>query len=431
MGNFFRNQVSRRNLVSSLSLLLLILLAACNPAQSATPHVSVIGPWKGGEREAFMTVIDAFTAKTHIPVSYESMQNDMGAILRTRLSSGNPPDIAFDPRPGEVAEFARAGNLVDLGTFIPNDDLSTAFGQSYIDLGKVDGKQVGIFFKANSKSTFWYKPKNFAQFGLQPPKTLNELFAIANQLRVSGRIPFAVGGQDGWVLSDYQENLLARLVDPQTYYGLYRTHTVPWTDPKVKQSLVLFTDFFQLGDEPGNSPSVLNTSFVDSIGQVFGPNPTAEMLYEGGFVGVIAATDVNLGLRPSADIDFFPFPQVDPLYGDPVVGGGDTAIMFRDSPEGRAFMQFLITKEAADVLASANTISPNKQVDPTKFKSPLARQEYRQLVGAKVFVFDGSDLAPSSFGGDFELSELQKLVQYPGDVDKIAQELEDYAKSAY
>jgi ABC-type glycerol-3-phosphate transport system substrate-binding protein len=378
-----------------------------------------------------MTVIDAFSARTNVPVSYESMHNDMGATLRIRLAQGNPPDIALMPRPGEVVEFTRAGNLVDLSRFISNDDLAKSFGQTYINLGRVDGKQVGIFFKANSKSTFWYKPDSFKQLGVQPPRTLSELFEIGDKYKAQGQIPFAVGGKDRWVLTDYLENLLARLVDTQTYYDLFVTHKVAWTHPRVKQSLVLFAKFFQPGSQPGGIPGVLGTSFVESVGQVFGPSPVAEMIYEGGFVGLIATMDVDRNLKPGSDIDFFMFPQVDPAQGDPVVGGGDTAIMLRDSPQARTFMRYLISKEAADIFAATNSISPNKQVDPEKFTSLLARKEYRQLTETKRFVFDGSDLAPSSLGGDFLFVQLQRLVQNPNEVDMIAQELENFAKSVY
>ncbi|MCA1554870.1 MAG: extracellular solute-binding protein, partial [Chloroflexi bacterium] len=336
-----------------------------------------------------------------------------------------------DPRPGEVAEFARAGNLIDLSKFISNDDLTKSFGQAYIDLGKVDGKQVGILFKANSKSTFWYKPASFQQLGVQPPKTLDELFTIADKYKAAGKTPFAVGGKDGWVLTDYFENIMARVATPQQYNDLHMTHKLAWTDPTVKKALTQLARFFQSGYVPGGSQGVLGTQFVDSISQVFGANAKAEMFYEGGFVGVIATTDVNKSLKPEQDIDFFMFPQVDPQFGDPVIGGGDTAMMFKDSPESRQFMQYLISKEAADVFAATNTISPNKQVDLSKFPSPLARKESQQLANAKVFLFDGSDLAPSSLGGDFEFTKLQDLVGKPGDVDRIAQELENFAKTAY
>lgn len=412
-------------------ILLSLWLVACAPTPARLPHLSIIGPWVGGEREAFMTVIDAFTAKTKIPVSYESVRNEMGAALRTRIADGRAPDIAIMPRPGEVAELARAGNLVDLSKYVSDAELAQSFGPSFIDLGKVNGKQVGIFFKANSKSTLWFKPRSLQQLGATAPKTLNDLFALSDHYKMSGQVPFAVGGKDGWVLTDYQENLLARLVDSKTYYDLYLTHKVPWTRSEVKQSLALFTRFFEPGDQAGGVPDVLQTSFEDSIGQVYGPHPTAEMIFEGGFVGLIALTDVNKELQPGRDIDFCLFPQVDARFGDPIVGGGDTAVVFRDSPESRDFIRFLISEDAANLLASANTISPNKRLDPLRFTNPLTRKEYEQIVNASRFVFDGSDLAPSALGGDFLFLELQKLIQNPAEVDRIAQELEDFAKTVY
>jgi alpha-glucoside transport system substrate-binding protein len=192
----------------------------------------------------------------------------------------------------------------------------------------------------------------------------------------------------------------------------------------------VMTKFFQPGYEPGGTQGVLGTAFTDSIAQVFGTNPSAEMFYEGGFVGTIATTTFT-NLKPGTDLDFFPFPQVDPQYGDPVEGGGDFAIMFKDSPESRAFMQYLGSADAANVFATTNSISPNKLVDVTKFTSPLRAKEYQTLANAKVFLFDGSDQAPSSLGGDFEFTELQKLVQHPDQVTTIAGELENFAKTAY
>lgn len=401
------------------------------PTTAGARAITVAATWGGGEREAFLTVIDAFTKKTNIAVNYESMRNNMGAILRTRVAGGNPPDIALDPRPGEVAEFARAGNLVDLSKFVSNDDLTKAFGQAYIDLGKVDGKQVAFVFKANSKSTFWYKPASFQQLGVQPPKTLDELFTIADKYVAAGKTPFAIGGKDGWVLTDYFENIYARVATPQQYNDLHMTHKVAWTDPTVKKALTQLARFFNPKYVPGGTQGILGTAFVDSIGQVFGPQPKAEMFYEGGFVGVIATTDVNKNLKPGEDINFFMFPQVDAQFDDPVIGGGDLAMMFKDTPEGRQFIQYLLSKEAAEVFAATNTISPNKQVDPSKFPSVLARNEFQQLANAKVFLFDGSDLAPSALGGDFEFTKLQDLVGKPADVDRIAQELENFAKTAY
>ncbi len=398
----------------------------------AGKSVTVAATWGGGEREAFLAVVDGFTQKTGIAVTYESIRQGMGAILRTRVAGGNPPDIALEPRPGEVAEFAKAGNLVKLDNVIPRADLDKAFNKAYLDLGTVDGSLYGFVFKANSKSTVWYKPASFKALGVTEPKTLDDLLAIADKYKTAGKVPFATGGKDAWTLTDWFENLYIRVASAQMYNDLFVTHKVAWTDPTVKKALTLYakllaTPGYQLGDSAG----VLGTGFVDSIGQVFGPTPKAEMYYEGGFVGVIATTDVNKSLKPGEDINFFIFPQVDAQFGTPVVGGGDVAMMFRDTPESRAFMQYLVSKEAADIFATTNTISPNKQVDPSKFPSVLARNEYMQLANATTFVFDGSDLAPAKIGGDVMFVKLQELVQKPADVDRIAQDIENAAKTAY
>lgn len=394
--------------------------------------INVAATWGGSERDAFLAVIDAFTAKTGIQVNYESMRNNMGALLRTRVAGGNPPDIALEPRPGEVAEFAKSGNLVDLSTFLKPDDLAKAFAKPYIDLGNVDGKQVGFIFKANSKSTFWYRAADFKANSWTPPKTLADFTALADKIVAAGKVPLATDGSSGsaWVLTDYLENTAVRRMSAQDYNNLYVSHKKSWTDPDVKQALTDYTMFFKTGYQLGGTQGVLGSTFPTMIANVFGPTPKAEMLYEGGFVSVLVQ-DVNKTIKPIDEMDFTIFPQGDPKFGDPVMGGGDMAIMFKDSPEARQFMQYIISPEAANVYAATNTISPNKQIDTKKFTNPLAVKEYQQLVNAPTFVFDGSDLAPSSFGGDHLFTELQKLVQNPSSVDQIATELETFAKGDY
>lgn len=399
------------------------------PAAGAPKIINVAASWGGSERDAFQAVLDAFNKKTGILVNYESMRQNEGAILRTRVAAGNPPDIALEPRPGEVAEFARAGNLIDLNTFL-KDDLTKAFNQGYLDVGNVDGKQVGFVWKANSKSTFWYRAADFKTSGWAPPKNMDEFVALADKIKAAGKTPMATDGGSGWVLTDYLENLVIRHTTAQKYNDLYVSHKVAWTDADVKAALTDYVKFFKPGYQVGDAQGVLAGQFPAMIAQVFGPTPKAEMLYEGGFVSVLVQ-DVNKTIKPVDEMNFSIFPQGDPKMGDPVMGGGDVAIMFKDTPEGRAFLQYIISPEAANVFAATNTISPNKQIDTTKFTNPLAKAEYQQLANASTFVFDGSDLAPSAFGGDHLFTELQKLVQHPDQLDTISTELETFAKGDY
>ena len=410
--------------------------AAATAAPAAKRTITVIANWGGGERAAFQKVIDAFTAQTGIPVNYEQSRQ-LGALVRTRVAGGNPPDIIFDSRPGEIAEFAKAGNLIPLDEPVGKEilepkALEAALGKSFIDLGRVDKTLYGFMFKADSKSTIWYKPPSLKALGGDTPKTIDDLYALADKYKAAGKVPFGSGGKDGWVLTDWFENIYARVATPKQYNDLFVTHKVSWTDPTVKKALGVFAKIFGTpGYFPGGGQGIVGTAFTEGIGQTFSKSPVSEMFYEGGFVGVIISTDINKDLKAGTDYDFFTFPTVDPAFGAPITGGGDFAVMFKDSPEGRAMMQFIATKEAADIYAATGSGTPSKLVDSAKITDPIAKKLHDQVASAAVFLFDGSDLAPSALGGDFLFSALQDLVLHPNDVDRIAQALENFAKSAY
>jgi alpha-glucoside transport system substrate-binding protein len=442
--------IRRRSALSLVAFALVATLVATACQSTATPSpsgssaptaggkrtITVIANWGGGERDAFQKVIDAFTAKTGIPVNYEQSRN-LEALVRTRVAGGNPPDIAFEPRPGALAEFAKAGNLIPLDEPVGKEILDpkavdAAIGKSFQELGRVNGTLYGYLFKADSKSTIWYKPASLQAVGGTVPKTWDDLVALSNKYKAAGKIPFGSGGKDGWVLTDWFENILARVAPPKVYNDLHISHKVAWTDPSVKKALGIMAQYFGTpGYFPGGGQGIVGTAFTEGIAQAFGKTPVAEMFYEGGFVSVIITTDINKDLKPGTDFDFYTFPAIDPAYGTPLTGGGDLAIMFKDSPEGRAFMQYLITKEAADIYAATGSGTPSKLVDTSKIANPIAKKLHEQIASATVFLFDGSDMAPSALGGDFEFTALQDLVTHPNDVDRIAQQLENFAKTAY
>ena len=56
---------------------------------------------------------DRFTEFTGHQVVIESNRDSMN-VLRIRVASGSPPDLALIPQPGVMAEYARNGDLVPL-----------------------------------------------------------------------------------------------------------------------------------------------------------------------------------------------------------------------------------------------------------------------------------------------------------------------------
>jgi ABC-type glycerol-3-phosphate transport system substrate-binding protein len=182
----------------------------------------------------------------------------------------------------------------------------------------------------------------------------------------------------------------------------------------------------------GGVSGALGTEFPTSVSQVFADPPKAAQVIEGDFVaGVITA---ETEAKPQEGFDVFDFPAIEGGPEKAVVGGGDTAIMFTDSPASRALMEYLATPEAAEIWAKRGGFaSGNKKLDAGVYPDEITRKTAGALGEAETFRFDMSDLAPADFGatpGRGEWKILQDFVRN-GNVERTAQALERAAARAY
>ena len=425
----------RRKLMLPIAALaaLALALGACGGdggggTEEGDGTVTIFSLWGGSEQEAFQKVLTQFTKDTGIKTKYESAR-DFLPVIRTRLAADNPPQMAIIPRPGFVAELAKDDVLIsleDLG--LDADKINEQYSDTWTNLTTVDDTVYGVVAKANSKSTVWYKPNSFQQNNFQVPTTWNDLVNITKQYKAKGKTPWAAGAQgdeNSWTLTDWFEQIYARQAGPDKYKQLFETGEVKFNDPSVKAAIDEMVKIVNDQYMAGGIDTVLGISFVDSIGRVFGKNPKAEMLYEGGFVGGIAINQVNPGLKPGTDIDFFKFPSISEQVD--VVGGGDVAAAFVNNEDVAKLMEYLSTPEAGEIWVSTGAIaSPNESVPESAYPNELVKKEARQLKEAKSFLFDGSDLLPGTLGQNFG-TLLQNIVKNPDDKDKL---LDDYQAQA-
>lgn len=430
----------RRCVIFLTPLLVLGFLIAAGtqqaPAQSKT--VSILATWGGDEEVGFREVLDAFTKASGIAYNYEGDRNST-VVLKSRVAANNAPDVAFLPRPGEVAAYARQGSIVPLNQgqsddMIPSSLLNANYGKAWIDLGTVDGKFYGLIAKANSKSTFWYKPASLRALGAKIPDTWDQLLALEDRYIAAGKTPLSIGGQDGWTLTDWFENIYVRMAGPDMYMRLHVTHEVKWTDASVVAAIQKFIQVFTPPDKKlaGGVSGTLSTGFIDGFNLVLRPNPAAELYYEGGFMSSFAEQNFPK-LVGGKDYDFFDFPSIDPKLGKPVVGGGDLSVAFTTGPEVAKLMQWLAGKQGNTIWASAkkgSVVSPNRQVSLSVYPA-LKGKEAKQLTQAAIFVFDGSDLAPAAVGGDAEFTALQRIIKDPDNFVDALNFLEDVAARSY
>ena len=407
------------------------------PGAQAQEVVSILTTFGGAELDAYRKVTDRFTELTGNVVTIESTRDSI-SVLRIRVASGSPPDLALIAQPGVVAEYVRAGQLVPLvqadgsAGLLSSDVLTGNYSPGIVDLGTVDGVVYGILAKANSKSTVWYKPASFQELGIEPPRTWNELLAIQDKYVQAGKTPWSIGGSDAWTLTDWFENIYVRIAGPEMYRKLFVTHEVPWTDPTVVAAMNAFRRIIDPATNlAGGVDGTVSTGFISAANIVFRPkNPGAEMYYEGGFMGGIIANNIP-SLEPVKDFNAFLFPQIDERWGAPVVGGGDLLVAFANRPEVAEFLRFSASAEANTIWAETGFIvSPNKNVDLSVY-SPLGRIDAAQVVNAGIFVFDGSDLAPTALGSDALFIGLQDFVAEPERMMDVLTELENVAMRVY
>jgi alpha-glucoside transport system substrate-binding protein len=229
----------------------------------------------------------------------------------------------------------------------------------------------------------------------------------------SGITPVAIGGSDGWTLTDWFENVYLSQAGPEKYDQLSK-HEIPWTDESVVTALETLAKLWGNNDLiAGGAKGALQTDFPTSVTDVFAENPKAAMVYEGDFVAGVISSETKA--KVGTDANFFPVPKA----GDSpaVVGGGDVAVALTDKPASFELLKFLASKDAGEIWAAAGGFtSPNKNVDSSVYPDDVSRAIGEALVAAgDNFRFDMSDLAPAAFGGTVGKGEWKILQDFLGD----------------
>jgi len=401
-----------------IALVALLVATACSGTATtggstgtAPPgsQITVMSLWGGSEQDSFQKVLDAFKAKTGVTANFESQRTNYSTILQTRISGGNPPDVAIIPGIGFLRQFARQGSLkkvADVGV-----DLNAIKGNyppGILEIGQVDGTQYAIMVKFNSKSTMWYRPDRFKTAGVSPATDFTAFVKLLGDIKAKGIPPMGLGAADSWTLTDWFENIYAKQAGPEKYDKLF-SGTLAWTDASVATAVDTMKQAIKEDFVAGGITAGLGRSFTDGIGQAFAANGTAAMYYEGGFVGGIATGQTNTALKVGETIDWFDFPAVG--SGKTVTIGGDVIAAFTTKPGVKEFLNYMTTPDSGAVWAGTGAIiSPIKSVPASAYPNDLAKREAAQVANASAVRFDGSDLLPSG-GGDNLGAALQTAIQ--------------------
>lgn len=406
---------------------------AGDSSASTVEPLEVTAVWTGREQESFQAVLDAFTRSSGIPTRYAPTGADVASALDVRLQEQDPPDVAVLPQVGLLRSLAVRRALVPLDQDA-QDAVDEHQAKFWADLGTATGMRYGVPFKVANKSIWWYRPQALTAAGVQPPATWPQAVAAARSVGASGSAFLAVGGADGWPLTDLFENIYLDSAGPQAYDRL-AGHDLPWTDATVLEALRQMQALAEVpGALAGGPDGVLGLDFPASVEAAFGSAPTAATVFEGDFV-----RDVIVGLSPDAaagtDYDFFPFPRLGEGKAS-VVAGVDVAVATSDDPRAQQLLAFLATPAAAQVWAGrGGFVSPVQDLPAASYPDALTRRLVAQLEASQAdgrVRVDLSDVQPPTFGataGAGLYLHLQELLA-GAPVEQVAAALETEATAA-
>lgn len=399
-----------------------------SPGESMAPddltgqEVTVIGAWGGSEQEAFLEMVKPWEEETGATVKYTGTR-DLNTVLTTGVASGVLPDLAGLPGPGQMAQWA--SSLVDLGGVLDVATYESETAPALVELGKVDGKLVGVFIKSAVKGLIWYNPSVTPLDS--PPASWDDLQGLIDENAAGAQAGWCLGIESGaatgWPATDWIEDLVLRQSGPDVY-NQWWAGEIKWSSPEIRQAFETYGEV--VADSYGGPDAVATTNFEVAGDPLFASPPGCSFFHQASFI-------TGLGAFPNQTAgetyDFFPFPDINSQYTGAVEGAGDLFGMFHDTPAARSLMAYLVTAEAQDIwVGIGGALSANKNA--TSYPDDISKRSAEILVNSEIFVFDASDLMPSAMNSAF-WSGVTRYTQNPGQLDSILSELDSIQADAY
>ena len=198
----------------------------------------MVSNWTGPEGEAFQAVIDDFEQR-YPDVSVEIEQVPFGetqAQLTQEFAQGQPPDVSV-ALPGIVRLFADQGLLVNLDDVWDGWLADGSYNESLREIASApDGSAYAVYFKGNVNGLIWYTPAQLESLGVAVPTDWDTFIAAADAAVAGDIEAFAVGGKDGWPLTQWSDPLLLSVAGPEAFLALQQGE-IGWDDPADRLDL--------------------------------------------------------------------------------------------------------------------------------------------------------------------------------------------------
>lgn len=370
--------------------------------------VTISGGITGIEAENMQKSFAAFTEETGVTVEYTGDKAFEGNIV-TKVQGGDAPDIAIVPQPGLLKTLVGTGEVKAAPEEV-EANVDKNWSPDWKAYGTVDDTFYSAPMLANIKGYVWYSPAQFEEWGVEVPKTWDELLDVTATIQEkTGSAPWCAGFESeaasGWPGTDWIEDLVLRQSGPEVY-DQWVANEVEFTDPKIQDAfdavgeILLNPDYVNAGY--GDVASINSTAFGDVAAKI--ADGTCPMTHQASFLSanfldVQTADGATPDVAPDGDVYAFVLPGYEEGAATIEVGG-EFVTAFSDDAATQAVLEYMSTAEWADARVSlGGNISANLNADPSLASSEFLTEAMTLLQDPNTTVrFDASDLMPSTVG---------------------------------
>ncbi|NHC46284.1 ABC transporter substrate-binding protein [Motilibacter aurantiacus] len=230
----------------------LLTLPACGPGgpgHGVGPGALDVWVWQDAADKVQQAAVDRFNASGAGRARLNRVPGDgYEDKLRVAIGSSKAPDVFFNWGGASVKEYADAGELLDLTPMLQAD---TAFGKAFLpsvlQAGMVGDRYYGIPMRGTQPVLVFYNKAVFADAGVSPPETWDDVTALIAIFTEQGVTPFALAGADAWAELMWLEYLVDRFGGPGVFERVKNGDVRGWRDPAVLRAAKAVVDLIERG----------------------------------------------------------------------------------------------------------------------------------------------------------------------------------------
>jgi alpha-glucoside transport system substrate-binding protein len=298
-----------------------------------------------------------------------------------------------------------------------------------LDVGAVDGTPYGLLVSMNVKSLVFYNKPAWEAAGYEAPTTIDDLNQLTEQIKADGNTPWCMGIEDGgatgWAATDWFEDLVMRYGGADGYDD-WVSHDVPFDSDVVREAAAEFEELlFTEGNVLGGREAITTTNFGNAANPMFKEKPDCWMYKQGSFMTGFFQESAGVQ-NLDEEVGVFGFPPVEEGGENPVLGGGDMAVMMTDNDATASVMEWLAEPEIGNEAApNSSFISPHTTFDAELYPTELTRQMASVAYDSTAFLFDASDQMPGEVGAGTFWSEITAWIAEERDLDTALKNIDE------